>query len=102
VRLVHDAAQVHGVLTAWPPHAVLLDLSVRGAGHDLLTELRAVCPRLPIIVITGRLVDDGLREDLRARGAFAVYQKPADLGAVRDTIRAAVETAPPGRGADRR
>ena len=69
--------------------AVLTDISMPGlSGEEILRYIQAKHSTTPVIVMSGTLNDDAVREMLNA-GAFAYFAKPFKL----DEIQAAVERA---------
>jgi DNA-binding NtrC family response regulator len=80
------------------PRAVLLDVCLPdGNGLGVLTAMRAISPRVPVILITAYGNSD-LRDEAQQRGAFAVLDKPfemADLPPLVDrALGAPLQTAP--------
>jgi DNA-binding NtrC family response regulator len=72
------------------PAAVLLDMRIPGlSGHEVLTNLRARHPELPIIVITGYGTIQGAVSTIQA-GAFDYMLKPFDNDAVISTVKRAI------------
>jgi DNA-binding response OmpR family regulator len=66
------------------PDLVILDVHVPGGdGRELLAELRAERPELPVALLTG----SAAREDLLRAGADALIPKPFTLVELRDTVR---------------
>ena len=71
---------------------VVTDLKMRGmSGLDLLRELHAMRPELPVILASGH-VDEELRATAIAAGAAAVLAKPGTIEELGDLVhRAACE-----------
>jgi len=72
-----------------PPDVIVLDLRMPGMqGMEVLERVRKDHPHIQVIILTGH---GGEREEKEARrlGAFEYFQKPADTGALVDTIRGA-------------
>ena len=72
-----------------PPDVMVLDLRMPGMqGMEVLEKVRKDHPHIQVIILTGH---GGEKEEKEARrlGAFEYYQKPADTGALVDTIRGA-------------
>ena len=63
------------------------------SGLDLLTALNARRVSLPVIVITGRF-DRWLAAEVMRDGAFDFFEKPLDIDALLDSIRAALRKPP--------
>jgi DNA-binding NtrC family response regulator len=62
------------------PEAVLLDIYLPDPdGLGVLSTMRAIAPRVPIILITAYGTAD-LRAEARQRGAFDVLDKPFEMG----------------------
>ena len=83
------AADSRRVAGETPPHVVLLDLRLPdGSGLDVLTDLLAATPDLPVIMMTGHgSVADAV--EAMQRGARDFVQKPLEL----EEIRLKVERA---------
>ena len=76
--------------------AVLLDLRLPDLdGLDVLEALRALEPRLPVIIMTAHGAP-ALEEEARARGATNYMIKPLGRVAMLDALQAALDEAPPG------
>ncbi len=72
-----------------PPDVIVLDLRMPGMqGMEVLERVRKEHPHIQVIILTGH---GGEKEEKEARrlGAFEYFQKPADTGALVDTIRGA-------------
>lgn len=88
----YDAMQGFMYAQHDPPDVILLDMLMpAGGGMNVLQKLRTV-PRLatiPVVVVTAS-TDEGLEEEVRAKGAVNLLQKPLDrdrlLGLVRQVI----------------
>jgi DNA-binding NtrC family response regulator len=66
-----------------PPDIVILDVHVAGGdGRDLLAEIRASRPELPVALLTGTAD----RDDLLRAGANALIPKPFTIDELRDTV----------------
>jgi CheY-like chemotaxis protein len=65
---------------------VVTDLMMPGmSGLELLAKIRAQCPWIEVVLVSGRL-DDEVTSKARALGAVAVLRKPCDI----DTLSGAV------------
>jgi DNA-binding NtrC family response regulator len=72
-----------------PPDVMVLDLRMPGMqGMEVLEKVKRDHPHIQVIILTGH---GGEKEEKEARrlGAFEYFQKPADTGALVDTIRGA-------------
>jgi DNA-binding NtrC family response regulator len=72
-----------------PPDVIVLDLRMPGMhGMEVLEKVKEDHPHIQVIILTGH---GGEKEEKEARrlGAFEYLQKPADLGALVDTIQGA-------------
>jgi DNA-binding response OmpR family regulator len=80
------------------PDIVLLDVRMPGmSGVEVLQQLRARWPWLPVIIITG-LADTELARALLRRGAFDYIHKPFDVEHLQRCVAAALTTLkPPSR-----
>jgi DNA-binding response OmpR family regulator len=83
---VHEAATLAEARTAIAEHhvdLVILDVHIAGVdGRDLLAELRASRPELPIALLTGTAD----RDDLLRAGADALIPKPFTIDELRETV----------------
>jgi CheY-like chemotaxis protein len=69
--------------------AVMLDLSMPGmSGMEALPQLRAIAPRVPVVVMSGHVPADATLD-----GAAAVLQKPVGKQELHDTLLAVLNTA---------
>lgn len=84
---VHDAGTLPEARAAIAEHrldVVILDVHVAGGdGRQLLGELRASRPDLPVALLTGTAD----RDDLVRAGADALIPKPFTIDELRDTVR---------------
>jgi DNA-binding response OmpR family regulator len=80
------------------PDLVLLDVRMPGmSGVEVLQQMRARWPWLPVIVVTG-LADTTLARSLLDRGAFDYVAKPFDVDHLQRCVAAALTTVkPPSR-----
>jgi DNA-binding response OmpR family regulator len=89
----HDAMQGFAYAQADPPEIILLDMQMpAGGGMTLLERVQGV-PRLgqiPIIVVTAS-TEEGLDEEVRARGAMDVLHKPVDRDRLVSMVTAILE-----------
>lgn len=93
VRHAASTADARRLATGSPPDVALIDLRLPdGSGLDVLAQLTAADPELPVIVMTacGSIADAVLAMQ---RGAVDYVQKPLDL----DEIRLRLERALVGR-----
>jgi len=77
------------VLETEPPDVMVLDLRMPGMhGMEVLEKVKKDHPHIQVIILTGH---GGEKEEKEARrlGAFEYLQKPADIGALVDTIQGA-------------
>lgn len=78
-----------GLVSAWHPDVVLLDLWLPGApGEDVLHEIRQRDPALPVIIITGNRDPEMARAVLDM--AFDFIPKPFELAIIERVVAAAV------------
>jgi DNA-binding NtrC family response regulator len=86
-----DGLEALEVFRAAVPDAVLLDLQMpRRGGLAALTEMRALAPAVPVIVLSGN-GDIAAAVEAVKGGAFDYLQKPADFERVALTLRQALE-----------
>lgn len=70
---------------------VLLDIDMPGiSGINALVAIRAVAPRVAVIMVSGT-ADVGLAKQALASGAFDYVTKPIDFQYLRDSVQAAME-----------
>jgi DNA-binding NtrC family response regulator len=77
------------VLETNPPDVIVLDLRMPGMhGMEVLEKVKQDHPHIQVIILTGH---GGEKDEKEARrlGAFEYLQKPADLGALVNTIQGA-------------
>jgi DNA-binding response OmpR family regulator len=83
---VHEAgtlAEARAAIAAHRPDVVILDVHIAGGdGRDLLSELRASRPELPIALLTGTAD----RDELLRAGADALIPKPFTIDELRQTV----------------
>src|SRR5205809_681309 len=74
-----------------PPDAVILDVKLPDmSGLDVFDAIRAVDPRLPVVMITAFAATETAIEATK-RGAFEYLLKPVDLHQLRDVVARALE-----------
>lgn len=74
-----------------PPDAVILDVRLPDmTGLEVFDQIRAIDPRLPVVMITAYAAAETAIEAVK-RGAFDYLLKPVDLHHLRDTVARAVE-----------
>jgi DNA-binding NtrC family response regulator len=75
-----------------PIDAILLDQLMPGmSGTDVLAEVQAMNPSLPVIIMTGSATDESAAE-LRGKGAFACLAKPFTPEQLRNVIHQATKS----------
>jgi two-component system, response regulator, stage 0 sporulation protein F len=73
------------------PHLVVPDLVIsdvhmpEATGLEALIELKKIVPETPVIIVSGYL-DARMQVLAKDLGASAVYDKPLDLGELRETV----------------
>jgi len=83
VREAGTLAEARAAIAEQPPDVVILDVHVAGGdGRDLLAEIRASRPELPVALLTGTAD----RDDLLRAGANALIPKPFMIDELRDTV----------------
>jgi two-component system response regulator TctD len=76
---------------------VVLDWKLPGLdGLAVLRELRASAPQTPVLLIS-IAADDRLRREALSLGAFEVFCKPIDFGALASTVERALQQKQRGR-----
>lgn len=66
---------------------VFLDLLLGGTnGLVVLEKMKSVSPQTKVIIITGKLVDENLLEEMKAKGADGCLQKPFNLDQVKSIL----------------
>ncbi|MER3443791.1 MAG: response regulator [Armatimonadota bacterium] len=75
-------------LERFAPHLVILDRKMGGmSGPEVLARLRERCPRLPVIMLTGRVPEDSEDDGL---GVEAYLIKPVEFQELLGTIGALI------------
>ncbi|MCB9878590.1 MAG: sigma-54-dependent Fis family transcriptional regulator [Planctomycetes bacterium] len=93
VEIHADGAGVAGIVERFEPHTVLLDMHLpETPGLDVLSQLHALEPRLPVVVFTGQGSVQAAVQAMQ-RGAFDFLQKPVALDVLEQTLRRAVAHA---------
>jgi DNA-binding NtrC family response regulator len=73
-----------------PIDAILLDQLMPGmSGMDVLAEVQAMKPSIPVIIMTGSVTDESAAE-LKKKGAFACLPKPFTPEQLRNIIQESV------------
>lgn len=73
------------------PDAVILDVRLPDmTGIEAFDQIRAIDPRLPVVLITAYAAAETAIEAVK-RGAFEYLLKPVDLHQLRDTVARAIE-----------
>jgi DNA-binding NtrC family response regulator len=66
---------------------VFLDILMPGmSGMALLNKIRAISSNLRVIMMTGKLTDDNLLNELRSYGAYSCLQKPFKIADLREML----------------
>ena len=82
--------QALDLLAADPPDVMVLDLRMPDIdGLEVLRRVKATCPGVAVIIMTGHGSEQDEEEALRL-GAAAYLRKPADIGELMQAVRAAV------------
>jgi len=93
VRAVRESLRAMRAATQFRPDAIVLDLALPGkSGLDLLPELRAACPRAPVIIYTGAGDVEGAVEAMKL-GAYDFIQKPLNYDALLLSLQRAFEVS---------
>ena len=70
--------------------AIISDFRMPGLnGIDLLKECVVACPDTPVVVLTG-YGNPALEQDAFNHGAYAVLQKPVDIGVLHSSVTRAI------------
>jgi DNA-binding response OmpR family regulator len=86
----HGAADAFRQMEAALPNVLLLDISMPLVdGMTVLRRVRALYPRLPVIMVTAN-TDEELAKDTLRRGAFDYVVKPFDFAHLARVVAAAV------------
>jgi DNA-binding NarL/FixJ family response regulator len=73
-----------------PFDLLITDLRLPGmSGFDLVRKVKATCPEMPVIMITGYSSEQGKKEAAEL-GVFRYFQKPLDTEALLATVQAAL------------
>jgi two-component system response regulator AtoC len=93
-RAAEGVVQARAEVARGGVDGVLLDIRLKdGSGLDLLSELRAGHPSLPVIMATAYGDSERTIEAMKL-GAFEYLTKPFDLDRLIETLRRAVSAAP--------
>jgi CheY-like chemotaxis protein len=79
-----------------PPAIILLDMQMpAGGGMNLLQRVQGIAKlrNIPIIVVTAS-TDEGLVEEVRAKGARGLLQKPVDRDRLVNLVLSILEPGP--------
>jgi len=88
-KTVQNSANLMGNISSFYPHVICLDISMPGKdGIEVLKEIRADFPNIPVIMVTALAMIEPAIECLRA-GAFHYIRKPIN----REELTAAIEQA---------
>lgn len=89
---VADGASALRAVVQARPDVVLLDILMPGLnGIELLPSLRALVPRVPVIMLSGT-ADEELGRQALTRGAFDYVMKPVDIRRLAELIELALLT----------
>ncbi|HUT56029.1 MAG TPA: response regulator [bacterium] len=99
VMPAHSCGEARSMLSREAvPDAAVLDVNLPdGNGVDLLGELKAANPRLPVIMVSGACSDDLFSRVVR-RGAYTLIEKPFSMMDLVFNIESAVRLAALPRG----
>jgi len=88
---VERGDEASAAVTKFAPDVVLLDIHLpESNGIDVLNDLRAQAPDLPVIVISGDVTTDNAIEAMK-RGAFEFVTKPFRIPELLDAVRKATD-----------
>jgi len=91
IEICHDSRNVVKFIENKEPSVVLLDLSMPHlSGQELLVEICAHYPHIPVIIVTG-MNEVEMAVECMTRGAFDYMVKPVDQGRIVSGVRRAVE-----------
>jgi two-component system nitrogen regulation response regulator GlnG len=91
VVTVATARQGLELVRSEPPDAVILDVRLGDmSGLEAFDRIRAIDPRLPVIIITAYATTETAIEAMK-RGAFEYLLKPVDLHQLREVVARALE-----------
>lgn len=89
IRVAADGQTAIEYAATDPPDVVLLDINIpRISGLEVLKRMRALYPKLPVIMVTGTSDEVAVTAALM-RGAFAYVPKPFSLQYVEHMVAAA-------------
>jgi CheY-like chemotaxis protein len=92
----HDPMQGYMYAQQDPPAIILLDMQMpAGGGMNLLQRVQGIAKlrNIPIIVVTAS-TDEGLVEEVRAKGARGLLQKPVDRDRLVNLVLSILEPGP--------
>jgi DNA-binding NtrC family response regulator len=88
---VERGEEASAAVTKFAPDVVLLDIHLpESNGIDVLKDLRAQAPDLPVIVISGDITTDNAIEAMKG-GAFEFVTKPFRIPQLLDAVRKATD-----------
>lgn len=86
IDVVGDGALVLSTVQHVQPDVIILDVHLPSiSGLELLTEIKASAPKIPVIIISGYVSTDNAIEAMKG-GAFEYLTKPFRLAALEETI----------------
>jgi CheY-like chemotaxis protein len=81
-----DGTEALNILETTKVDGVFLDLAMPGlSGLAVLAKIRARLPSLPVVILSGHIEDDQVREAL-AMGAVEVIRKPTALARLTEAL----------------
>ncbi len=85
---VSTAAEAVRVVHADPPALIITDLQLEESdGFELIDELKALAPQIPIILLTGVLFDPDVVQGAVSRKIAAYVEKTAPLERILGTVK---------------
>jgi CheY-like chemotaxis protein len=86
VTLADGSAEAHAAVRAQHPDLLLVDFRLRGGddGLVLVKSLRAICPDLPAILISGDIAPERLREAQQA--GIPLLHKPVPVAVLHQAV----------------
>jgi CheY-like chemotaxis protein len=98
VKNAVSGAEALGLMPAFQPDVVLLDVLMPGmSGDQVLERLRQEYPRVVVVMVTAN-EDEARARALLAHGAFDYIRKPFDLTVLERAVLAAVAARPTANG----
>ena len=81
VSIAGDAYSGTQAIIKSTPDLIILDLMMpAGGGFSILERIRSIPAKatIPVVIVTGKTIDDAVKEKAKAYGVSAIFSKPYD------------------------